>query len=423
MLKGRDIVVIGLQPWYYEIGSNCKSIATYLSKYNRVLYVNQPVNRKTFYSRTNPPGIQDHCSVIRGQGSRIRPVGENIWEFYPTSIVESINWLPSSLAFRAVNAINNQRLAKDISEAVKELGFHDIILFNDNDFFNGYNLKKLLKPSIYVYYCRDYLRGQHYWKKHGDVLEPALMRNADLVVANSMYLADYCAEHNKDSFYIGQGCNLKLFDKDREIPIPESMRGFIDPVIGYVGAVIADRLDENIIRIIAQARPEWKVVLVGPEDDAFKRSSLHSLPNVYFLGRKPLEELPQFVQCFDVCINPQLVNQLTIGNYPLKVDEYLAMGKPVVATRTRAMSLFEPYTYLAERPDEYPALIEQALVEDSPQLREQRAGFARTHTWENSVEALSERIIEKEKEIKGYGSSGRQTAKMGPGHREQERVI
>ena len=423
MLKGRDIVVIGLQPWYYEIGSNCKSIATFLAKYNRVLYVNQPVNRKTFLSKENPQGIREHCSVIRGQGEHIRPVSENIWELYPTSIVESINWLPSSLAFRAVNALNNQRLAKDIGKAIKELGFRDIILFNDNDFFNGYNLKKLLDPALYVYYCRDYLRGQPYWKKHGDVLEPALIRKADLVVANSVYLADYCAEHNPASYYIGQGCNLELFDPGLEHPVPAAMKGFTPPVIGYVGAVIADRLDEQIIRIIAKANPNWKVVLVGPEDDTFKRSSLHALPNVYFLGRKPMQELPHYVQCFDVCINPQLVNQLTIGNYPLKVDEYLAMGKPVVATRTRAMSLFEPYTYLASQPEDYPVLIEKALEENTLQRQRERIAFAGTHTWESSVEALSQYIIEKENEIKGYGSSGRKTTKVGPGHREQERVI
>src|SRR5882757_7257550 len=94
-VQGRGIVVIGLQPWYYEIGSNCKTIATYLSKHNRVLYVNLPVNRKTFLSRQKSPGIQQHCDVIKGKGEKIRPIGPNMWEFYPTSLVESINGLPS----------------------------------------------------------------------------------------------------------------------------------------------------------------------------------------------------------------------------------------------------------------------------------------------------------------------------------------
>ncbi len=396
MLKGQDIVVIGLQPWYYEIGSNCKNIATQLSQHNRVLYVNLPINRKTFLAKENNPGIAEHCRIIREKDERIRPIKENMWAFYPTSIVESINWLPSTAAFKVINHFNNRRFARDIREAVSELGFRDIILFNDNDIFNGHDLKKFLEPALYVYYCRDYLRGQSYWKKHGDVLEPELIRKADLAVANSLYLADYCSNYNKESYYIGQGCNLELFDPEGEHPEPEEMKSIHAPVIGYVGAVIADRLDAEIIRTIAQANPSWNVVLVGPEDDAFKNSDLHTLKNVHFIGRKPIDELAHFVERFDVCINPQLINPLTVGNYPLKVDEYLAMGKPVVATRTKAMQLFEDYTYLADNKEQYPALIEKALMEDSAALRRRRIDFAATHTWENSVGELKRLIGEKQ---------------------------
>lgn len=396
MLKGRDIVVIGLQPWYYEIGSNCKNIASHLALNNRVLYVNLPINRKTYLSKDNSPGIQQHCAIIKKGGERIQKIGENMWEFYPTSVVESINWLPFTGAFKAVNYLNNKRFAGDIKEALEILGFRDIILFNDNDIFNGYNLKKLLSPSLYVYYCRDYLRGNPYWSKHCDVLEPELISKADLAVANSGYLAEYCARYNKDSYYIGQGCNLELFDPAKPHPVPDELRSIGRPVIGYVGAVISNRLDEEIIQLIARSHPSWNIVLVGPEDETFKKSTLHALKNVYFTGRKPMEQLPDYVMSFDVCINPQLVNLLTIGNYPLKVDEYLAMGKPVVATRTKTMELFEDYTYLANGPADYPILIQKALDENSEELRQKRMVFARTHTWENSVGELKKRIEQKQ---------------------------
>ncbi len=396
MLKGRDIIIIGIQPWYYEIGSNCKNIALQLARENRVLYVNLPINRKTLFSNDSNPGIKEHISIIKEKKERVKKISPSLWEFYPSSIVESINWLPATFLFKMVNVINNQRFAKDILEAIEKLGFSNFILFNDNDIFNGYHLKKLLSPSLYVYYCRDYLRGNPYWGKHSDVLEPELIEKADLVVANSGYLADYCARYNKDAYYIGQGCNLELFDHTLQFPLPLELSSLSRPLIGYVGAVIASRLDETIIRSIAQAHPEWNVVLVGPEDATFMKSSLHSLPNVYFIGRKELAQLPAYVQAFDVCINPQLINPLTIGNYPLKVDEYLAMGKPVVATRTKTMEFFEAYTYLATQPHEYPVLIKKALLENSEIVRQKRISFAHMHTWENSVHELSERIKEKE---------------------------
>jgi teichuronic acid biosynthesis glycosyltransferase TuaH len=178
--------------------------------------------------------------------------------------------------------------------------------------------------------------------------------------------------------------------------VPYDIKAVRAPIIGYVGAIISTRLDEQIIRLIATSHENWNIVLVGPEDDIFLKSSLHQLPNVMFTGRKDLKQLPAYVKSFDVCINPQLINMLTIGNYPLKVDEYLAMGKPVVATRTKTMELFSEYTYLAEKREEYPSLIEKALREDSGDKQSKRISYANTHTWENSVEELSKRINEAE---------------------------
>jgi teichuronic acid biosynthesis glycosyltransferase TuaH len=384
-IEGRDIVVIGLQPWYYEIGSNCKDIATRLAERNRVLYVNLPINRKTFLSRDKTPGIQKHCEVIKGNGEALRPIRQNMWEYYPTTIVESINGLPSTKAFQVINYFNNRRFARNIRKAIGMLGFRDIILFNDNDIFNGFFLKELLRPALYLYYCRDFLQGYPYWKKHVSILEPKLIRKADAAVTNSIFYAEYCANYNPDSFYIGQGCNFDLFNLETPHPMPAELKDLPGPLIGYVGAIDSARLDIRILEHLAQKQPNWSIVLVGPEDAFFAGSTLHNYPNIHFLGRKPLQTLAGFVANFDVCINPQLINIITKGNYPLKIDEYLAMGKPVVATRTSTMKLFEDYTWLADSPEEYPALIGRALQEDTPAEKARRIAFARSHTWENSL--------------------------------------
>jgi teichuronic acid biosynthesis glycosyltransferase TuaH len=394
MLKGRDIIVIGIQPWYFEIGSNCKNIALEFAKNNRVLYVNMPVNRKTYYADLKGDGLAEHISIIKNKSNGIKLIQENLWQFFPACILESINWIPSTTAFKKLNYLNNKRFSKEILLATRELGFKDPVLFNDNDFFTGQHLKEMLQPSVYIYYSRDYLRGFDYWKKHGDKLEPEMIRKADAAVANSVYLADYCREFNEHSYYVGQGCDLRLFDHTARHPQPAEMENLKGPVIGYVGAITSERLDPEIIKIIATTHPEWNVVMVGPEDKTFGESELHQLSNVIFTGRKTLEELPAYVQHFNVCINPQLLNQATRGNYPLKVDEYLAMGKPVVATHTPAMEAFREHCYLAASPTEYPALVESALEYNCPSKAEARIAFAKTHTWENSVAAIYD-VIEK----------------------------
>ena len=120
-------MIIGLQPWYYNIGSNCKDIAYALAEHNRVLYVNKPLNRKTWFSKEKDEGVQLHYDVIKNNENKIQKIQKNMWQFFPESIIESINWLPSTSAFKKINYINNKRLAKDIKSALKQLGFQDII--------------------------------------------------------------------------------------------------------------------------------------------------------------------------------------------------------------------------------------------------------------------------------------------------------
>ncbi len=391
-IKGKDILIIGLQPWYYDIGSNCKDIATRLAEHNRVLYVNKPINRKTWYSKEKDDGVKMHYDIIKKNKNKIQNIKKNMWQLFPESVIESINWLPSTLAFKKLNFINNKRLAKDIKAAINHLGFEDVILFNDNDIYNGFYLKELLSPSLYIYYCRDYLRGYDYWKKHCDILEPELIEKADAVVTNSEYYAMYCQLHNSSSYNIGQGCNISLFDGNKHYETPVDLADIPYPIVGYTGTLDADRLDENIIASIAETYSKVNIVLVGPEYKNFENTILRNFDNVYFLGRKPLDELPAYINAFDVCINPQVKNEITKGNYPLKIDEYLAMGKPVVATRTEAMRMFEPYTYLSDSPLEFISLVTKALSENCNELATERTAFARTHTWEKSIEELSKVI-------------------------------
>lgn len=393
IIKNRDIIVVGQQPWDVEIGSNCKNIALEFSRHNRVLYVNSPLDRITRFRHRADAKVKKRIDIIAGKTDNLILIKENLWNYYPDEMIESINWIKSDIIFNWFNKFNNKRFARSIQKAVDKLGFKDVILFNDNDIFRCFYLKDLLKPAISIYYSRDYLLFVDYWKLHGEKLEPELIKKSDICVANSTYLANYCRQYNPKSYYVGQGCDLEVFTNKQDIPAPDDMKDIPKPVIGYVGALQSIRLDIELLAYIAKQKPEWNIVLVGPEDNEFKASNLHRISNIHFLGGKDPDTLPTYINAFNVCLNPQLINQVTIGNYPRKIDEYLAMGKPVVATRTEAMSVFSQHTYLGITKEEYVTLIEKALAEDSPEKREQRIQFAATHSWENNVIEIYKAII------------------------------
>ncbi len=392
MTQNRDIVVIGIQPWDIEIGSNCKNIAEEFACNNRVLYVNSPLDRNTRQKDKLTPRIQKRIRIQNGKEPDLVKLDENLWNLYPRGMVESINLIGNPWLYDLLNKRNNRIFATAIKSAIERLGFRDFIIFNDSSMFLGMYLKEILKPETYIYYTRDNLVAVDYWKKQGIRIESQHMKKADLVVANSTYLAAEARKHNANSFYVGQGCDVTLFDTNLVTTIPSDIRDIPKPIIGYIGALYTLRLDLQVLEHIAESRPGWSIVFVGPEDQNFKGSRLHQLKNVYFLGNKTGNELPSYLHQFDVAINPQVLSPVTIGNYPRKIDEYLAMGKPTVATRTEAMNVFAEFVYLSESKEEYVINIEKALREDNDQVREKRKTFAREHTWENNVREIFKAI-------------------------------
>jgi len=388
-LTGKDIILFSLKSWDTEIGTSSKQYArVFASNNNRVLFVNRALDRVSQIRSRKDPKVISRLESIRHPEQAMKEVEPNIWALNPPTVLESINRVTAPRLFDWLNRMNNRRLARQINKYAALLGFRDPVLYIENDFLRSYYLPEMIDGvSRTVYYIRDFLTSQDYFRTHGRRLEPAMIKKADVVIANSVHLANYARQYNPTSHFVGQGCDLRLFSG--EYGVPEDMKGIGHPIIGYTGAILATRLDVDLLVKIARQRPEWNIVMVGPEDETFRQSELHRLPNVYFTGRKKLEELPAYIYHFDVCINPQVVNEMTIGNYPLKADEYLAMGKPMVATRTDGMKMFEEWVSLCDTADEYIGAIERHLT--TPQeavLKDGRKAFASGHTWENCVGAL-----------------------------------
>lgn len=393
MIKGKDIIVVGIQAWDIEIGSNCKNIAVEFAKNNRVLYVNPPMTRSVMRQK-DKVSIQKRIRIKNGEEDNLIEISTNLWNLYPKSLVESINSVPIHSLFKILNKRNSRIFANDIKDAISRMDFKNFILFNDSSMFLGLHLKELLKPKVYAYYMRDYLVKVPYWQKHGERIEPQLVKKADVVLTNSEFFEEFCRQYNSHSYMVGQGCDVSHFsDTDDDIKIPDEFKEIPSPVIGYVGSLTSLRLDIKLLEFIAEQLKEWSVVLVGPEDKDFKNSDLHKMSNVYFLGRKDASQLPNYVKGFDIATNPQLKNNLTIGNYPRKIDEYLAMGKPIIATQTKAMQMFKENVYLGETKEDYVVLIEKALAENSENLIANRIEFAKSHTWPNNVKAIYDAII------------------------------
>jgi teichuronic acid biosynthesis glycosyltransferase TuaH len=386
-IKNRDIILFSFQPWNSDIAFNLKDMAYELARHNRVLFIDRARDRNTALK-----GLLSGTPLETAHPKYLETVQDNLMVLHPKSMLESGNWSPNYRLFDFFNRINNKRLAVEIKNIVRELGFKNSLLINDNDFFRGLYLKSLLPVREYIFYIRDYLTIQPFFEKFGPRCEMEMIQKADLVVANSAWLAEYAGQWNPNSVDIGQGCNLDAFLAE-DLAEPEDMSGIPKPIIGYCGAITAMRLDEELLLHLAKTLPEMSLVLVGPTDKVFEKSELRTMKNVHFLGGKKPEQTAAYIHHFTVCINPQLINPLTMGNYPRKIDEYLASGKPVVATATKAMDMFGQHVSLCLTREDYVINIRKMVTEPawtSAAFSRSRQEFALEHNWENSIGAMGD---------------------------------
>ena len=186
----------------------------------------------------------------------------------------------------------------------------------------------------------------------------------------------------------GTGVVLSRFDAAR-VEVASDLATLPGPIVGYAGAQGALRFDVELFCAAARAIPEATFVLVGPADQVVASDIMRrDLRNVLMLGPRPYAELGSYVTAFDVALVPYRVNDFNLGSNPLKVYEYLALGKPVVSVPLPAVEELGEVVSIAAGHDQFIAAIRDALHQDRSDLRTRRRAVAEAHSVERIVDGL-----------------------------------
>ena len=189
-----------------------------------------------------------------------------------------------------------------------------------------------LRPCALVYDCMDELSAFLHAPRQLMQREHALLKVADVVFTGgrSLYRAKkprhdavYCFPSSVESTHFAQA-------KDPAIE-PAEQRSLSRPRLGFYG-VIDERLDLDLIGLVARQHPQWQIVMVGPVVK-IDPLGLPRYPNIHYFGQRPYAELPGFVAGWDVCLMPFALNRSTQFISPTKTLEYMAAGKAIVSTR------------------------------------------------------------------------------------------
>jgi len=224
-------------------------------------------------------------------------------------------------------------------------------------------------------------------------LDDELTSSADLVLYVNRALYKQGAVKNKNSLLIGHGVDFDLFvDSAKSEYIPEDIANVRRPVVGFFGDISDKTFDLALLEFAAEKLPGISFVLVGPVSADVTR--LKRFENVHFLGPKPYERIPFYGKEFDVAIMPWNRNKWIQFCNPVKIKEYLSLGKPVVSTYYPEIEPYSDIVYIAQDNDAFVSRILEALEERDPAKAEERRQSVRNETWDSKVEQIKA-IIEK----------------------------
>lgn len=385
LLKGKDVIVLTYADWNAS-WSTPQQIASRLAPDNRVLFVDQP---RSFLYNLKP---RDPQGAGVWSGARVQEVRPNLFVYHPPHAFIPVDRVPLPLSKR-IMLFNGICLARGIRRAAQSLGFTEPIVWNFS-ILHGPAVR-LLERSLTIYDICDEWENYIPHETGRQLVrwtEDRLCRAADLVFVGTETAAARRTGANPELHVVHHGADYTHFAlaQDPATEVPADLAALPRPVVGSVGVIDPARFDVDLICGLSKARPDWSIVLVGPARADMDLTRLKSCANVYLLGNRRIAELPGYLKGMDVTLIPYQLNDATKDIYPLKLQEYLAAGKPVVSAPLPAVMPYGDVVAIASGPAAFQAAIETALAKTGRDDVASRQAVARANSWD---ERIAEKVV------------------------------
>ncbi len=352
-----------------------QQMALALSKKARVLYVEPPTNFYHFY--------RNRDSILKED---IFQVNENL------SVFRAIRTLPFKNYFYFLNKLYQNLLSRKVVNTIRKLSFKNPMLWltfpAQSAHLGKYDEKYVIYECMDDYAELETLYGKSFICKSED----EIIKNSNLVVTTSHSLFESKSKNHNNVSFSPNAAEVEWFNKvvhDESIETPKLFDNN-NPVVGYIGA-IREWLDLELIRSAVSQKPEWNFLFIGPVNTDV--SNLKSFPNVQFTGYKDYSELPKYLKLMDVTVVPFKLIKLIEHTNPIKIYEYLAAGKPVVATNFPEAAHFGSFVKTASNTEEFILKISECFNENSKEEINKRLEFASNNSWDKRAEEILEVIL------------------------------
>ncbi|KKM08856.1 hypothetical protein SY88_22420 [Clostridiales bacterium PH28_bin88] len=359
-----DIIIVGYHPWQVFVDQGFRTRVGHLIE---TMNHTPQVGKLLYVPPVDWPELVKGCQpVLSGRW----------WEVYRS--------LPKvwTLAFRPGVPAGYETPAL-VAELSRKLGFLNPVLWLNTPLATPYIGR--VGESLVVFDAVDnWLDHVHYRGVKKQVADgyQAIRKQADIIFTVSQGLIKVFAGSRGTVHWIPNGVDMDFVQRAMTQPVPPDLRGLRRPVLGYVGT-IQERIDTRLLGYLATQMPTATIALIGPALGSI-RKVLARYANIRLLGLRHYREVPGYMRGFNVCLIPHVVNSATESMDPIKVYEYLALGKPVVTTRVAGARRMQGLVYLASNPKEFYLGVVQALQEPSDRVT-RRILAARSHSWRQRV--------------------------------------
>ncbi len=368
-MKTPPIVCVAQPSWDGPYAKSTVLLMKELAHNHKVLYVDYASTWKDCAGLL----LKGKWNVVRrilGLSSRIRMMNQVFILTLPPVIPQ--NFLPQGALHRILTRINNWTIRRAILRAMAKLKINKPVVVNAFSPELGINLLRNLNEAATIYYCYDEISQADWRAKHAALPERVFASKTDAVIVTSDALHEEKAKLNKNTFVVKNGVDINVF-KTNETHHQSSN------VVGFVGS-LDSRVDYRLLEEVISANPDLEFRFIGQiVDQTFEK--LRCFSNVRWHAPVPYAELPKHIAQFDVGIIPFVKSAFTAKIYPLKINEYLAMGKPVVMTSFAKLPEFESLVLTADHVETFSEALRGSIAGNSPQQINKRIDTAHRNSW------------------------------------------
>jgi len=379
MLKGETIVCISNTTWYGEYTKSTVQLMSLLAKDNNVLFVEYPFTWKdivnTWRKKQKAPimrmlGLKPTCEQISTNGN------ENVYHLVSPPVLP-VDFIKIDSLFKILFGFNTFLYRKRLKRKLKNLGLKDPIVVTAYNPFYGLSMVGKLDEKLNVYYCYDGMGT----RRHGKRIFPMDRKFStvvDGIVVTSDYLKEDKKEFNSNSFVAKNGVDFSLFNQFAKQVVSNDKER---KVVGYIGSM-DHRFDIDTVEYAVRNLKDFDFEFTGNLRNQEIKERLEKYQNVKFFPAVQPDEVPALLAKSDVGIIPYLMNDINKNIYPLKINEYLSVGVPVVMNAFAHLPEFEAQVSVAKNKEDFVKCLLSEINNDSDERIQNRIQMASQNSWE-----------------------------------------